>query len=227
VQTRSVGWLALAVVMALAAPAAGRADFGDRTSPWFATVEAGGSLAIGEVHPYVDGRRVRRDESSDLHSGVFDLRGSLTRSFGRWLALSGQLGWTNWQSDYREHAGYGRSDYVSLSAAPELRLPLGRCARCPALYLGPRAGFVVSHLDLSAPRAAVDEDGSFGWGGLVGGRGGIQLSFHRRLAFGMRLETGVEMAWLRHQVTLSGAGQERQLFVMGRTSTSIGFWWNL
>src|SRR5262245_38161683 len=94
---RSALFACFVVFVSMAVPC--RADFGDAESPWSATVQTGGTLAIGTVEHRVSGKLVDTDDDDiDI---TFDLRGSVTRSFGRWLALTGQLGWTNWDSYYR------------------------------------------------------------------------------------------------------------------------------
>lgn len=207
------GWLAL--------PPVARSD----ESPWSITAQGGGSLGFAQVRHYVDGRRVQNDGNGDDAYFLIDTRASLARAFGRWFALAGQLSLTNWQSEYRRQAGYRRNNFVALALSPELRLPLGRCLRCPVLYAAPRLGLVGSQRDQRAPHAAVKEDGRFGTGMVAGGRLGLQLRIHRRLAMGLKLETGFDKTWLRHEVELSGVGQETQRFVLVRPVNLVGFWW--
>jgi hypothetical protein len=201
----------------------------DKTmGPWTAMGQVGGTAGAGRMTHYADGHRISTgDISGDDAWFLLDARASLTRAFGRSFALTGQLGVTNWQSEYRAHAGYRRSNFLSLGLSPELRLPIGRCRSCPVVYLGPRGAFVLSILDQHAPRASVQESGRAGLGALVGGRLGIQLRIHRRLAIGLKLEHGFEKVWLRHGVHLSGIGEETQRYVLLRAVHLIGFWWAL
>jgi hypothetical protein len=210
-------------LVSMASP--GRAEFAEADSPWSATVQTGGTLVMGGAKHYVDGEHIATDKD-DLDV-TLDLRGSVTRSFHRWFSLSGQLGVTNWNSIYRYDAGYYRSNYFSLAVSPELRLPFGRCVRCPALLAAPRLGFVFSQLGHETAHAVVKESGWAGWGGVFGLRLGLVLRLSARRAFGLKLETGVEKTWLRHEVMLSGIGRQDQSFELTRMCNLVGFWWNL
>jgi hypothetical protein len=212
-------------VLALLATSRTHAQAAETSPAWTVMGQAGGTLVKGEIEHWAGGHRVR---TADDHPRLmFDVRGTLTRAIGRWFALSAQLGLTNWQSEYRHMAGYRRSNFVTAGLSPELRVPLGRCIKCPLLYAGPRAGAIVSQRDRRAPRASVEEEGLFGFGGVAGGRAGLRMRVSRRHALGVALEVGVEKIWLRHEVHLTGVGSETQRFVMLRAVQLAGFWWSL
>jgi hypothetical protein len=200
-------------------------------SPWRhrLSVQGGGTTLLGTVEQEVDGRPIRTvkprtqgDSPRDLLAAV-DVRASYSALHGHWSALTLQLGWTNWQSQYMKDAGHRRSNYFSVGLSPELRIPLGKCVRCPAGFLAPKGGFALSLRDQRALRAAAYEHGRAGVGGFWGVRAGMDIPFHPR--FGLKVETGVEQSFLRHHVHYEGAGEELQTFKISRPITLVGMWW--
>jgi hypothetical protein len=185
--------------------------------------ELGGTFELGQVEHLVDGRSIeintRTPEDHSLR-GAFDLRLSLQRRYGRWFALAGQLGWTNWQSDFLDNTARARSNYFTLVLQPELRLPLGQCRRCPALLLAGRAGVALSvrGRDLQG-RSSLDEM-HVGPGVVYGVRLGLEVPLGDRVS--LRFSTGYEVASLRNRMEYEGLGSESLTVRIERPSTTLG-----
>jgi hypothetical protein len=194
-----------------------------RVFPWRWIFELGGTFELGQVEHLVDGQSIEINTSTpDDHTlrGAFDLRLALQRRFGRWFALAGQLGWTNWQSDYLDNTGRARSNYFSLVVQPELRLPLGKCRRCPALLLAGRAGVALSIRGRDQESHSALEELHVGPGTVYGVRLGLEVPFGDRVS--LRFSTGYEVASLRNRVEYQGLGSENLEVRIERPSTTLG-----
>jgi hypothetical protein len=190
---------------------------------WRLLFEAGGTVEFGRVEHFVDGARIRTDEpaprSRSLH-GALDFRATLQRTFGRWFALGGQLGWTNWQSDQLEMQQRWRSNYLSIAAMPELRLPFGECRRCPALFVAGRVGLAVAWQGDRQFRGRSIESVDTGVGAVWGARAGLEIPVGSRAR--IRFSTGYEGALLRHRASYRDVGSEVLTFRIQRPLTTLG-----
>jgi hypothetical protein len=196
-----------------------------RTPPkhlWRIAVEAGGTGMLGRVDHYADGKRlpIDRYHSYSPTNGAFDFRLTVQRVFGNWFALGGQLGWTNWQSVHLDETNRLRSDYLSLAVLPELRLPLGRCRRCPALLVAGRGGVALAIRGEHEWQGGGRERSEPGVGAVWGARAGIEVPLGSRVR--LRFSTGYEGALLRHRVTYRELGSEVLAFRIQRPMTTLG-----
>jgi hypothetical protein len=219
--TRKHSWY-LFVLLSFALPLPALAQ---EPAPWALVVQLGGTPASGEVAHYYNGKRINTGHGGDELNLALDLRGTVSRAYGKYLALSGQVGLTNWDSGYRFRAGYDRNNALTVALSPELRLPLGSCTFCPRLYAGPRAGFAVAggrdartHNNGPAKTRA-----NYGW--VVGGRLGIALRVRKDSSYWVTLEGGYEKTYFQQRVRFSDGDDERRRFVMSRWLGLVGFWW--
>jgi len=189
---------------------------------WRIAVEAGGTGFFGRVDHYADGKRlpIDRYHSHSDTDGAFDFRLTVQRAFGNRFALGGQFGWTNWQSDHLDETLRLRSDYVSLAVQPELRLPLGRCRRCPALLVAGRVGVALAVRGKHEYEGAGREQSDLGVGAVWGARAGIEVPLGSRAR--LRFSTGYEGAWLQHRVAYRALGSEVLAFLIQRPMTTLG-----
>jgi len=183
-------------------------------------VMVGGSLN-GRVQQRIDGHSVTSVDGETL-DGAADLRSYASWFVRRWFVLSGYGGVTNWQSGYLTSAGHHRSNFFPLGLGAEVRIPFGRCRRCPSLFLGEWASVVISQRDQRAPYLRVEEHGSFGVGGSWSFAGALDIPFRGR--FGLRMQVAWERTILRHWVELSGVGTQRERYDLQRSSVMLGPW---
>jgi hypothetical protein len=213
-------YLVFLLGLALPTPA-----FAQEPSPYALVLQLGGTPVSGEVAHYYNGKRINTGRDGDELRLALDLRGTLSRAYGSYFALGGQVGLTNWQSGYRFRAGYDRNNALTLAFSPELRLPLGRCTFCPRLYAGPRAGFAVA----GGRDARTHDNGAektranYGW--LFGARLGVALRIREGSSYWLTLEGGYEKTWFEQRVRFSEGDDERRRFVISRWLGLVGFWW--